>query len=118
MPTRWLDSATLPAPMKISAKVPMSSATSEVESLLYIGSLLFDRRLPARPSSSVPWQRRVVYSGRGPLLAGGPEDRRAVGGRIYSGRREIRLRKARPRRATPAAGYNPPPWHGRGGSSA
>jgi tetrahydromethanopterin S-methyltransferase subunit F len=36
--------------MKISAKVPMSSATSEVESLLYIGNLLsIDRGLPAGP---------------------------------------------------------------------
>src|SRR5579862_3302880 len=56
MPTSGLDSATLPAPMKISAKVPMSSATSEVESLLYIGNLLSieDRprdRHPAAPGT-------------------------------------------------------------------
>src|SRR5260370_39122217 len=44
MPTGCAPSAAAPAPMKTSAKVPMSSATSEVESLLYI-EILPERRV-------------------------------------------------------------------------
>src|SRR5689334_20506394 len=68
MPTRWVLSATAPAPMKISAKVPMNSASSAVDSLVLID-------LSPRADGSTGIDPSKVDGGRD----GGPAARRKDG---------------------------------------